>query len=123
MLFSINSDKPIRSIPKRRQEVWNQWSSNISDEDFETIVIQINDYCDSHEVFVSSYVPGHIWGNQPCQPLLDACNQNEEHAGFFFGLIVWQVMIERQDQWVFMLADKEGDDVLGTKYWRRNPQE
>lgn len=122
MLFPIDSDEPIRGIPRRRQEQWNVWCDNIPDSDLETIVRQVNDYCDTHRVFISSFIPGDIWGNETCQPLLDACNQNEEDAGFFFGLIVWQTLIERDDKWLFLLADKEGDEVLGTKYWRREGQ-
>ena len=118
MLYSIGSDNPIQGIPQRRQPQWNLWRGNIPDADYEQIAQQINDYCDTQTVFTSSFVPGQIWGDQTCQPLLDACNQSAENAGFFFGLIVWQTLIERENEWLFKLADY-AEDVLGTTYWRK----
>lgn len=120
MLFSIDSDEPITDIPRRRQEQWNQWLENIPDADYDAIIEAINGYVDNQDCFTSSFIPRAIWGDEPCQPLIAACGGNEEHAGFFFGLIVWKVMIDHPEQWFFKLADKEGDDILGTTYWRRN---
>lgn len=117
MLFSID-DKQVNEIPRRRREQWNLWRGNISDADYEQIVSQINDFCDKHPHFISSYIPKQIWGDQPYQLLLDACNQSVENAGFFFGLIVWMTLIHRDDGWIFKLADDE-DDIQGTTYWRR----
>ena len=118
MLYSIDG-KQITDIPRRRQEQFNAWLNNISDSDYNGIVAAINNYCDSHSPFTSSFIPKAIWGDEPCQPILNACNQNEEHAGFFFGLIVWQVMMDHEEEWIFKPADSD-DDVLGTTYWRRN---
>lgn len=121
MLFGTN-DVQKRFIPNLRQEQWNEWRRNISTEDYEAIARQINNYCNACSVFVSSHIPAKIWGNKLCRPLLEACYNNEENADFFFGLIVWQTLIERKDEWYFLLADKDGDEVLGTKYWRRTKQ-
>lgn len=117
MLFSID-DNQVNGIPRRRQEQWNLWRGNIPNSDYEQIVDQINDFCDGHSHFISSFIPKQIWGNQTCQPLLDACNQSAENAGFFFGLIVWMTLIQRDDEWIFKLADNE-DDIQGTTYWQR----
>ncbi len=119
MLYSIDG-KEITDIPHRRQGQWNQWLENIPDTDYDVIFDAINEYVNDQDCFTSSFIPRDIWGDEPCQPLLNVCNQSDEQAGFFFGLIVWQAVIDRDDEWVFKLADKDGDDVLGTTYWRRN---
>jgi len=120
MLYSID-DKPITDIPRRRKADFKAWRDNLVDSDYEEVFDAINKYVDTvppDKPFVSSFIPRAIWGDVPCQPLIDACNQNEEYAGFFFGLIVWKVMIDHKEKWVFKISDKE-DDVLGTTYWRR----
>jgi hypothetical protein len=59
------------------------------------------------------------WIGTVYEPLYYARHQNQEHAGWFFGLIVWKALIERDDAWYFKPSDKDGDDVLGTTYFRK----
>lgn len=124
MLFSIDG-KRITDIPRRRQQQFNMWCSNLADSDYNKVVEAINEYVDAvplDKPFVSSFIPGRDWMGTVYEPLYFACGQSEEQSGWFFGLIVWQVMIDRPEEWVFKISDKE-DDVLGTTYWRRNGQE
>jgi len=121
MLFSID-DKPITDIPLRRQDQFNIWRSNLANADYERVVEAINKYVDAvplDKPFVSSFIPGNSWAGTVYEPLYLACGQSEEQSGWFFGLIVWQVMIDRPEDWMFKVSDKEGDDVLGTTYWRK----
>lgn len=121
MLYSIDG-KQIIDIPHRRQEQFDAWQKNLADPDYEAVVGAINAYVDAVEPdkpFVSSYIPGHDWTGTVYEPLYIACGRSIEQSGWFFGLIVWQVMINRDDKWYFKLADKDGDDVLGTTYWRK----
>lgn len=120
MLFSIDG-KEITGIPRKRRADFNRWRANLSDADYEAVVEAINEYVDEvppDEPFVSSFIPGSDWTDTVYQPLYIACGQSAEQGGWFFGLIVWQVMIDRDEEWVFKPADKE-DDVLGTTYWRK----
>ena len=121
MLYSID-DKQITNIPRRRQEQFDAWRNNLTDSDYEAVVDAINEYVDAVEQdkpFVSSFIPGSDWTDTVYQPLYIACNRSVEQSGWFFGLIVWQVMIDHEQEWVFKPADSD-DDVLGTTYWRRN---
>jgi hypothetical protein len=120
MLFSID-DRQITTIPQRRRADFNVWRANLSNSDYEAVVEAINEYVDSvpsDKPFVSSFIPGHAWEGTVYEPLDLACGKSKEQSGWFFGLIVWQVMINRPDEWYFKISDKE-EDVLGTTYWRR----
>ena len=121
MLFPIRG-KRITDIPRRRQEQFNVWRSNLADSDYEAVIEKINEYVDAvppDEPFVSSFIPGSDWTGTVYQPLYIACGQSVEQSGWFFGLIVWQVMIDHEEEWYFKLADKDSDDVLGARYWRK----
>ncbi|MBN2271028.1 MAG: hypothetical protein JXN61_10460 [Sedimentisphaerales bacterium] len=120
MLFSIDGKK-ITGIPRRRRAHFGIWRDNLSDSDYEAVVEAINAYVDSvppDKPFVSSFIPGHDWEGTVYEPLYLACGRSKEQSGWFFGLIVWQVMIDRPDKWIFKPLDKE-EDVLGTTYWRK----
>jgi hypothetical protein len=121
MLYSIDSDKPIIDIPKRHKKSFNLWRRNLSNGNYDIVIESIRKYIDAvpkDKPFVSSYIPGPDWTNTPYQPLYIACNRNQEHSGWFFGLIVWQVIIDHPDNWLFKPSDKD-DDILGTTYWRK----
>jgi len=120
MLYSIDG-KQITDIPRRRRADFNVWRNNLADSDYEAVVETINAYVDAvphDKPFVSSFIPGSDWRGTVYQPLYIACGQSEEQSGWFFGLIVWQVMINHAEEWLFKISDKE-DDVLGTTYWRK----
>ncbi len=121
MLFTIDS-KQITGIPSRRQRDFNTWRRNLAESDYQAVREAINRYVDAvplDKPFVSSFIPGSDWRGTVYDPLFMACGHSEEQSGWFFGLIVWQVMIDHEEEWVFKPADKEGD-ILGTTYWRRN---
>lgn len=117
MLYSIALEE-MSGIPHEDQ--YRVWRSRISDGDYEAVEAAINEYCETHDVFVSSHIPGPDWTGTVYDALYEACARNREHSGFFFGVIVWLVLIERDDEWLFKPADKDGDDVLGTTYWRKS---
>ncbi len=123
MLFPIRG-KQIIDIPHRRRADFKAWRDNLADSDYKAVLEAINEYVNAVEQdkpFISSFIPGSDWTDTVYQPLYIACGQSVEQAGWFFGLIVWQVMIDHEENWVFKPAD-EDDDVLGTTYWRRNRQ-
>jgi hypothetical protein len=123
MLYNLD-DKRMSSLPKTRVKDFQQWMKALSAEDYAAVVAEINKYIDAHMTFFkSSFIPPKDWTNSVYLPLYFACNRNEQHAGFFLGLIVWKtVMDDRKDEWVFRPADKD-DDILGTDYFPRKKHE
>jgi len=121
MLYSIDG-REITDIPGRRRANFDTWVGNLAPADYDDVRRAINEYVDgvpTDKPFNSSFVPGNNWTGTPYQPLYNACQRNEEHSGWFFGLILWQVMIDHSDDWFFKPSDKD-DGILGTVYWRRN---
>ncbi len=116
MLFNLDND-PMNTLP--HADEYRLWRSNISDDDYDWIVTEINTFVDNQQSFVSSYLPSQLWGNSPCQPLLNACGQSREQAGLFFGLIVWEAIKARSDDWYFKPNEREDRDVMGKVYWRK----
>ena len=120
MLESL-SGQEMRGIPRGRREFFNAIRRRMTDEDYQAAIDGVNDYIDQHdEFFVSSFIPGSDWGGTPFLPIWHAARHNYDHSRIFFGLVVWDAVANHRpgEQWVFMLADRDADDILGTKYWR-----
>ncbi len=118
MLYNLNGEE-MTYMP--HQEEYDLRRANLSDEDYYRVVDAINDYIDnSNGVFASSFIPGADWTDTPYQPLYLACNQSKEQSAMFFGQIVWQVVMDRDDEWLFKPPDMDADGIQGTTYWRRD---
>jgi hypothetical protein len=70
------------------------------------------------EVDTSSWIPGSDWTGTPFDPIWHACRHNDVTAALFFGLIVWQVVMDREDCWSFGKYEKDGIPIKGTTYFR-----
>jgi len=116
VLFNLDR-KEMTSVPHERD--FRMARARLTDEEYQAVVDAINEYVDEQNCFVSSYIPGSDWTCTVYQALYCACNQSQDQAGMFFGLIVWQVMMERDDEWFFRPADKDFDAVIGMTYFRK----
>ncbi|MEI7831634.1 MAG: hypothetical protein WCJ56_00315 [bacterium] len=112
MLYNKNCNV-VTNIPHR--PVFNRWMKKLSMTDYQAVVNALNDYCDkAKEMVKSSYIPGKVW-QAPYDTLHIACNGDEQQAAFFFGLLLWTVIQQRRDEWVFWRVEK-GDGMI---YFRK----
>lgn len=117
MLYSID-DIEQSDIPQRRRADFALWRGKLSDEEYNRAIQGIRLRCNGKEFVVSSFLPGSDWTNNEFHPLYIACGKNAQHAGWFFGLIVWQAMINDKDhKWRFLPTDKDDTNVLGMRYF------
>ena len=115
MLFDIDGNE-IDQIPHRYEyEVWRSW---LAQEDLQAISDELNQRVSGDEVHTSSWMPGSDWSGTVYQPIYDAC-QDQETAAKFFGLILWDVMMNRKGEaWCFGRYEKDGLPIEGLTYFR-----
>jgi|SRR5579872_1421214 len=118
MLYSLDGDE-ICELPKSRVEDFKRWMQRITQPHFDAVVDAINRYIDPLDYFIAGYIPGKDWTGTDFQPVYEACKQSEEQAGWFFGLIVWKTVIDRDDKWIFKPGDKDADDFHAMTYFRK----
>lgn len=119
MLYDVNSGKEIISIPYRAN--YERWRRNLSDEDFQLIFDELNERVDQNEILTSSWIPGSDWTNTVFQPIYEACGRNVDAAAKFFGLILWEVMMERPEYWSFGRYRKDVIQIEGLTYFKVDP--
>jgi hypothetical protein len=116
-LFSIDdTSTAIVRVPHGAQ--YRTLRGRLSDADFDAIRAALNARIDGHEVRTSSWLPGSDWEDTVFFPIYLAAGQDRGLAGKFFGQIVWEIFMDRDEDWSFIKAEKDGVQIPGTTYFR-----
>lgn len=121
MHFSVPEMKRIQHVPHQPEYGrWRQRLDLIDRNAYSRIHARLNERFDDREVDTSSWMPGSDWNASPFQPIYEACGQDQEAAALFFGLLVWQVAMDRTDHWSFGRYERDGMPIKGMTYFRIN---
>ena len=91
---------------------------------FDAVVEALRHEIEGKRIFKSGWLPGRDWKGTPYQAIFDAFRARMDHdaayqnAGMFFGQLVQYVLIDDDEEWLFM--PKDADELGGTTYFRRN---
>lgn len=124
MLFAINAGGGTRRITRvPHGEDYRRWRARLGERDFRLIWDALDARVEGDEILTSSWIPGADWTGTVFQPIYDrACGGDQESAAKFFGLILWDVVMSRPDQWAFGKYEKDGVPIAGTTYFRIGAQ-
>lgn len=117
MLYSLSSQEYLNHIPHRRD--YDVWRSRLADEEYQAIMHELRGRIEGDEIVTASWIPGSNWESTVYYPILKkACQENRELAARFFGLLVWQAVLELEDVWAFGRYEKDGVPIEGMTYFR-----
>lgn len=117
MLYSLDTFKIITTVPHEKE--FKTWVSRLSTSEIQAIKDELNSRIDNNEVHTSSWMPGRNWGGTVFNPIWEtACKKNFESAAKCFGLILWQVMMERPDYWSFGRYKLRDVPIEGMTYFK-----
>lgn len=116
MLYSVESGHYIKKLPHKKE--FNRYRARITDLEYNNIVDRLNDMIDGDEIHTAGWMPGSNWKGTVFEPIYYACGENVELSGMFFGLIVFKVMMDRDDCWGFGRYKKDGIDIKSMTYFR-----
>lgn len=117
MLYSLDSGEYIDYIPHRKD--FDVWRSRLSQDEYSAIVQELNSRIDGDEIVTSSWLPGSDWSGTVFEPIYEkACQMNEEAAAKFFGLLLWEVVLNHPDVWSFGRYEKDGVPIEGMTYFK-----
>jgi hypothetical protein len=96
--------------PWARPQVYETWLSLLAEDDRQAITRAMDAAIDDRDVVRAQYVvcrpgQGDEWF-QVYEPAYDAMNRDYAMAAKFIGLILWEVMQGREEQWYFHKIDK-----------------
>ncbi len=117
MLYSVDSQSYVNYIPHESE--YRTWINRLSQEELEPIYEELNQMIEGDEIHTSSWMPRSDWNGTVFYPIYKtACRCNQEAAGMCFGLLLWQVLMERDDVWGFGRYEKNGVPIQGMTYFR-----
>lgn len=121
MLYSIDSQKYVTRLP--HQADFDKWMKNLSVADYRKIEDALNEKIDQKEINTAGWLPGHDWTGTVYEPIYDACGKNVTLSSMFFGLIVFDLLMNRQDKvWGFGRYEKNGKQIASMTYFElKNP--
>ncbi len=122
MLYSADTGKHVEKLPHKKE--FDCWMKNLSDSDYQNVIDALNQKVDLSDINTSSWMPGNDWTGTVYEPLYRACGNNKEASGLFFGLILFDLLMRREDAvWGFGRYEKDGIPIRGTTYFLlNNPQ-
>lgn len=116
MLYSVDTGNYIKKLPHKKD--FDRWLRNLNNNDYSKICDKLNDQINSSEINTSSWIPGNDWTGTVYDPIYQACGRNQDSAAMFFGLILFKLLMDRQDAvWGFGKYEKNGVPIKGTTYF------
>lgn len=116
MLFDLMSEKQFTEVPYG--EEYRRMMSRMTADEILTIKSALNKMIEGTEIQTSSWMPGANWIGTPFEPIYTkAANHNFDLSAKCFGLMVWEVFMERPEKWRSGRFEKDGKPISGRTYF------
>ena len=100
---------------------FDKWMKNLSAADYQVIAEELNNRIDESDINTAGWLPGHDWSRTVYEPIYTACGNNVSQSGLFFGLIVFDLLMRREDKvWGFGRFEKDGKQIASMTYFVLN---
>jgi hypothetical protein len=117
MLVDPMSGKEVTDVPYARD--YEQFMSRMTDLDIDAIKTALNEMIEGTEIQTAGWMPGNDWRGTPFQPIYEkAARHSYTAAAQCFGLIVWEVLMERPEIWTSGRFEKDGEEIGSRTYFR-----
>ena len=122
MLWSIDKDEAIKTIP--HEATYRIWRNRLPPAELRKIQGYLNGKIDADiakgtDIQTSSWIPGRDWSGTVFMPIYEtACLKNPGEAAKCFGIILWEVMMNRPEKWAFGRYKLKDVNIEGMTYFR-----
>ncbi len=117
MLVDLMSGQPIERAPYEGE--YRRFMSRMLPSEIAAIKERLNEMIEGTEIQTSGWMPGKDWGGTPFEPIYqDAARCNQDLAARCFGLMVWEVFMERPEEWTSGRFEKDGEPIGCRTYFR-----
>jgi hypothetical protein len=93
--------------------------SQMTPEEIREIKEALNEMIDGDEIHTAGWMPGSDWRGTPFQAIYEkAARHSFSAAAQCFGLMVWEVFMERPEKWTSGRFEKDGEEIGSRTYFR-----
>ena len=117
MLYDLMSGNLIERMPYETE--YRRFMSRMLPGEIDAIKDRLNEMIEGTEIQTAGWMPGADWSDTPFDPIYrKAARCNQEIAARCFGLIVWEVFMERPERWTSGRFEKDGEPIGSRTYFR-----
>jgi hypothetical protein len=117
MLYDLASKKPITKIPYAKE--YRLWMSRMTPSEISAIRAELNTMINSDRIHTAGWMPGSDWTNTPFQPIYEkAAKFHPDVAALCFGLMVYEVFMNRPERWMSGRFEKDGEPIGSRTYFQ-----
>jgi hypothetical protein len=117
MLEDMMTGARIKSVPY--QTDYRLFLSRLTVDEIASIKGALNAKIEGSEIETAGWMPGSNWEGTPYQAIYEkAARRDETAAARCFGLMVWEVFMERPERWTSGRFEKDGEPIGSRTYFR-----
>ena len=117
MLVDMMSGAAITRIPYEQE--YRNFMSQMTAGEITAAKARLDEMIEGTEIQTAGWMPGKDWTDTPFQPIYEkAARHSEEAAARCFGLMVWEVFMERPEKWTSGRFEKDGEPIGSRTYFQ-----
>lgn len=117
MLIDMMTDATITKVPYAAE--YHRYMSAMTPDEIAAIKEHLNDMIDGTDIQTAGWMPGSDWRGTVFEPIyFKAANQSYEASARCFGLMVWEVFMERPETWTSGRFEKDGEPIGSRTYFQ-----
>lgn len=117
MLIDMMTGRPVTQMPYAAE--YKRYISAMTPEEVAAIKAHLNAMIDGTEIQTAGWMPGHDWTGTVFEPIyFKAAKQSYEGSAKCFGLMVWEVFMERSEKWTSGQFEKDGEAIGSRTYFQ-----
>lgn len=117
MLVDFESGNVITKIPY--EDEYRTAMSRLTADEIAAVKTELNSKIDGDEIHTAGWMPGSDWTDTQFQPIYEkAAQHNPDLAARLFGIVVWEVFMERPERWYSGRFELGGEEIGSRTYFR-----
>lgn len=121
MLIDMMTGKPITQVSYA--EDYQTFMSRMTAAEIAAIRGALDTMIQGTEIQTAGWMPGADWTGTPFQPIYEkAARFDEAAAARCFGLMVWEVFMQRPEVWTSGRFEKDGEEIGSRTYFQPRNQ-
>lgn len=117
MLVDMMTGQPITHVPYASEH--RKWMARMTPTEIADIRAELNAKIDGTEIQTAGWMPGADWTHTVFQPIYErAARYNTDLAARCFGLMVWEVFMQRPERWTSGRFEKDGEPIGSRTYFQ-----
>lgn len=117
MLFDLMTGKQVKAVPYGDE--YRRYMSAMTLAEIAAIKARLNEMIEGTDIQTAGWMPGSDWTGTVFEPIyFKAANQSYTASAKCFGLMVWEVFMERPERWTSGRFEKDGEPIGCRTYFQ-----